>query len=172
MNSIDGWMTRVELNFLATEAAKMDSIIELGSWKGRSTVELLENCPGTVIAVDWFAGSKGEEIEGVDTWPDFTKNVAGFDLGVMKMPTDKAAKFLRPVDMVFIDAGHDYESVSADIKNYLPLAKKLICGHDYMGCWPGVIQAVNEAFGEENINVKGSIWYVRIKDLNDSNPTR
>lgn len=41
----------------------------------------------------------------------------------------KARKF-APFDAVFIDAGHDYEHVSQDYRNYGPMAKKLIAFHD------------------------------------------
>ena len=55
---------------------------------------------------------------------------------------------LRP-SLIFIDAGHDYESVKADIAGAKSIASKdtIICGHDYCEKWPGVMQAVDEAGG-------------------------
>ena len=63
----------------------------------------------------------------------------------------------EPADMVFIDAGHTYEACKADIEQYLPKATRMIAGHDYSAAWPGVIQAVTEAFGP--VSTVGSIWY-------------
>jgi precorrin-6B methylase 2 len=68
------------------------------------------------------------------------------------------------VDMVFIDAGHTYKEVLADIKRWLPKTKKIICGHDIGD--EEVEKAVKEVFGEEieiNNNAKGDIWIKRIE---------
>lgn len=59
-------------------------------------------------------------------------------------------------DAIFIDADHSYDSVKADITNYLPKLKKggILAGHDYDSVhFPGVIQAVDEHFGKDNIEV-------------------
>jgi hypothetical protein len=60
-------------------------------------------------------------------------------------------------DMVFIDAGHTYEEVKSDIEVWQPVANKVICGHDYCDAWPGVVKAVDEAFGKPD-KVVGTIW--------------
>jgi hypothetical protein len=68
--------------------------------------------------------------------------------------------------MIYIDASHDYISVKEDINLWLPKLKPggVICGDDYILGWPGVIQAVDEVFGKENINVVGyQQWWVKIK---------
>ena len=164
---IQGWMTSDELRWLSEKAFYMDSIVEIGSWKGRSTCSLLENCRGVVYSVDHFLGDKGvlKEIirhEG-NIFPQFAMNVAEFDnLIVMKMSSIKASNFFQDkgVDMVFIDAGHTYEEVKDDIKHWMPKTSKLICGHDYCNDWPGVMKAVDEVFPDRT--VVDSIWY---KDL-------
>lgn len=56
------------------------------------------------------------------------------------------------LDMVYIDASHIYESVKADLNDYLPKLKPagLMCGHDYFTYSNfGVMRAVDE-FLEEN----------------------
>jgi hypothetical protein len=55
--AIDGWMSEREVAWLAHMAAQHHRIVELGSWKGRSTRALGDNTPGTVWAVDTWAGS-------------------------------------------------------------------------------------------------------------------
>ena len=56
----------------------------------------------------------------------------------------------KSIDFVFIDADHVYENVHKDILAWLPKIKPggVIAGHDYIEYHPGVIQAVNEVFGD------------------------
>lgn len=150
-NNIEGAMHPSELNWLYLTAKRMDSIVELGSLKGRSTYALLSGCKGTVHAVDNF--KRG-------TYKAFIDNVGHFEnLKVYKMDSVKAARKFKDnsIDMVFIDANHSYKSVRADINAWLPKVKKLICGHDYDPSWSGVVKAVNEKFGKID-KIKG-IWF-------------
>lgn len=64
------------------------------------------------------------------------------------------------LDFVFIDASHDYESVTKDITNWFPKLKHggLIGGHDYQH--PPVNNAVNDFFGSNNINIDGGSWLI------------
>lgn len=50
------------------------------------------------------------------------------------------------VDVVYIDADHSYDAVSADIDAWLPKIRHggYICGHDYHDGFPGVRKAVDE----------------------------
>lgn len=59
--------------------------------------------------------------------------------------------------MVFIDAKHDYESVKADIAWAVSNGCPVISGHDYIDVHPGVVQAVDEAFGND-VSIHGSVW--------------
>ena len=60
--SIEGWMTPSELAFLQAIVLSLPrnpSVVEVGSWKGRSTVaicEALQITGGRLIAVDTFRG--------------------------------------------------------------------------------------------------------------------
>jgi hypothetical protein len=161
-DGIPGWMNRSELEWLGKTARSMDSIVEVGSWKGRSTKVLLENCPGTVYSIDHFRGSKNatEELAqsyGEDgLYKEFMKNVGHFpNLKVMKMSSLEAAEKMngQKFDLVFIDGDHSFNAVFADIQAWLPKCKKIIAGHDYQE----VIYSVHQLLG--NVNVVGSIWY-------------
>jgi hypothetical protein len=177
-NEIGGWMNGVELLWLFNTAKEMDSIVEIGSWKGRSTHALLSGCKGTVYAVDHFLGSKGErgrifaETRTRDVYKDFMANVGNFkNLKVLKMDSAEAVKQFedKSVDMVFIDAGHTYEETLADIKRWLPKTKKIICGHDLYECKP-VEVAVREMFGDDfekfKVDKREGIgfWVKRLQD--------
>ena len=43
--NIPGWMSVEELTYLAEAASKSNIIVEVGSWKGRSTIALAANTP-------------------------------------------------------------------------------------------------------------------------------
>ncbi|MRS02168.1 class I SAM-dependent methyltransferase, partial [bacterium] len=70
------------------------------------------------------------------------------------------------LDMVFIDAAHDYDNVRADIAAWYPKVRLggMLAGHDYEENWPGVIQAVNEFAIVNNYNViiSGNSWVIYV----------
>ena len=103
----------------------------------------------------------------------FMANVAESEMQdfILPFPLDSvnAAEVLRhysiTVDMVHIDAGHDYGSVIADLRAWWPLLNKggFLIGDDYYETddWPGLRRAFDEFFGEmgfmaplENTNAK------------------
>jgi glycosyltransferase involved in cell wall biosynthesis len=157
---IEGWMTFEELQFLYNTAKKMKTVAELGSFMGKSTHALL-SAGARVTAIDHFKGSKqeGDATHGRDgIYEAFMKNVGHFpNLTVKRMSGDEAAKSDEMYDLVFIDAGHTFEEVVSDIKNWAPKAKKILCGHDYCDAWPQTMKAVNLMFGKPD-EVIGSIW--------------
>ena len=63
-------------------------------------------------------------------------------------------------DVVFIDMEHTYEAVKNDIKMWYKKIKPggYIAGHDYVSGWPGVVKAVDESFGKENIIKMDDCW--------------
>ena len=163
--AIEGYMTEPELEWLFNKAGEMESVIELGSWKGRSTAALLAGCKGQVTSVDNWKGHDPSttgflerEASKEDILSIFMANVGDYpNLNVCLGDTDGSAEEATPADMVFIDAEHTYEACKRDIQNWLPKAKKLISGHDYCNEFPGVMRAVNEAFGE--VKIHETIWY-------------
>jgi len=168
-NDIEGWMLPSELNWLYHTAKKMETIVELGSWKGRSTHALLSGTSGTVTAVDHFRGSRAErrgphkEAVEKDIFPDFKRAVGKFsNLIVDRVDSLECAKKHKDksVDMVFIDAGHTTEEVKADIEAWLPKAKKMICGHDFQ--FNEVEMAVRESLGE--VRQFETIWFKEIEN--------
>ena len=156
VSPIDGWMDIDELEWLYNTAIRMDTIVEIGAWAGRSTAALLRGCPGVVFSVDpWQNGELGEI-----GYQEYIYNTKTFtNLVIMKMYSHGAAYLINtPVDMVFIDGDHKYESVIDDIESWLPKTKKIICGHDYgLPDSPGVKKAVDEKFND--VRWVNSIWY-------------
>lgn len=176
---IDGWMEPIELEWLATAAASRRMIVEIGSWKGRSTKALAMATLGVVYAVDHWQGSATERAsvheEAAKIGPDeffkiFKSHLAG-ELAdgrvvAVRMESGEAVDMLLKLigcsaDMVFIDAEHTYESVSRDIKNYDKLLGSggLLCGHDYQPAFQGVCRAVDELVPNRQVMKSGSIWH-------------
>jgi tetratricopeptide (TPR) repeat protein len=179
---IEGWMTRGELEWLYHQAQKVDSILELGSWKGRSSHALLSGCKGTVTCVDTWKGSvdprdmTNSMAKQEDIFATFKNNVGHFkNLEPCQMESSEAAaKFAaegRTFDMVFIDAGHTYEEVKRDIELWRPLAKVVLSGHDYLPqTWMGVCQAVDEMV--PNTAKAESIWYKELTTVPVEKPKK
>lgn len=165
---IPGWMSEEELFVLRSLASKMNDVVEIGCWKGRSTKELLESSKGIVYAVDHWKGSPHDltsaAVELYDVYEEFIKNVGHYpNLKVLKgYSTDIARQFDGSVDMVFIDGGHNYSEVKSDIEVWLPKTKKIICGHDYKNEWTDVTKTVDEKF--KKVNSIDSIWWVNLEE--------
>lgn len=164
-NYIQGWLSYAEQLFLFNMAKEMESVIELGSWKGKSTHALCSSgCP-KIIAIDTWKGSAAEpeahaEAKDDSVFEEFKKNVGHFkNLTIIQKDINTAVLDIpdKSVDVVWIDAGHTYDEVKNDIRKWKSKAKILICGHDYCPEWPGVIQSVDEELGE--VEVCDTIWF-------------
>jgi predicted O-methyltransferase YrrM len=130
--------------------------------------------PGPGFEIASHAWERGVDIDSEGRIRDisgvFKSNIKemGFEdiVKCMQMPSVEASKEFSNgfFDLVFIDAGHSFEQVQADIKAWLPKVKKggIIAGHDYSVDWPGVIQAVNEKFGSRSVIVRHGMWFVRL----------
>jgi predicted O-methyltransferase YrrM len=143
-----------ELEWLFETASKMESIVEIGSFLGRSTFVLCSACPGRVYAVDLFNDPEA----GEDHMKAFMANVGHFPNLIPIQGTSLEASFRTDipdlVDMVVVDADHEEAAVKLDLELWSARARRLICGHDYGD--PrlfGVRKAVNDFFGEHNIIV-------------------
>lgn len=170
---IPGWMQPNEITWLRETATRMDSVVEIGAWKGRSTFALATGCRGQVFSVDHWQGSADErdgphkEATERDVFADWKANIGHFQnvTALRASSLEAAAAFSRAtppqVDMVFIDAGHTYEEVKADIAAWTPRAGKVLAGHDFN--WPDVQRAVVEAFGNSWRNPAGNIWMVDLR---------
>jgi len=170
-NPISGWMFINELNWLYWTAREMDTIVEIGSWKGRSTHALCSGTQGHVYAVDHFEGSWGEDEQHQEANTDdiekqFMANVGNrfSNVTVVKANSLDYAKACalagKKFDMVFLDGGHQYPEFKADLEAWEPLARKIFCGHDY-NMFPGVTKAVNERY--KAVKTLETIWIKEIE---------
>ncbi len=147
--------------------------LELGSWLGKSTRFLASKCPNAaVIAVDHWAGSPEHHVMAdcrpllPTLYDTFIKNCWAFKDRIvpLRMDTVSGMKLvhqhgIRP-DLIFIDAGHEYPSVNADISHALRLfPDAILCGDDFI--WEGVGRSVREHVraGAMKTWVKHNVWW-------------
>lgn len=159
--NIDGFLKPKEgfaLTLLAMHGPGNGAIVEIGSFKGRSTcfLALGTKLAGRekVIAIDHFLGSaehqKGQSFEDEaivadgSTLPTFHRNLAALDLSaqvdVMEMSsTAAAAAWREPIRLLFIDGDHGYDETKRDFELFTPHVAPdgIVCLHD-VGTWPGV----------------------------------
>ena len=91
VKAIDGWLTDNEVKFLymaSEKFSKKGNIVEIGSWKGRSTVCLAlgskRSGGGKVYAVDPHIGSR--EDKDVNTKEEFKNNIKKFSVDKYVVP--------------------------------------------------------------------------------------
>ncbi len=170
---IDGWMTEIELNWIAKFAKPCKKIIEVGSHKGRSTTAFLENSDAIVYAIDPWKGPYFQDNGNVDTyvdmnaWDEFCFNMNHFMIEGRLIPVIEKfnnvsfGRLPTDIDLIFLDGDHRYEFVKHDIIKSLTLVKKggIISGHDFgENHWPSVKRVVEEVF-PNNFQVEDHIWW-------------
>lgn len=164
-----GWMhdgMRSTLQMLI-DKYKVKSVIEIGSFVGLSACWFAERVD-SVVCVDIFGKDMMGQVmqeamkiapaESVENMYElFLANTKAYpNISSYKMPSLQAAAELDiEADLVYIDADHTYEGVTADIAAWTPKARKVVCGDDNIPKWASVQQAARE-FGA---NVDERIWW-------------
>lgn len=162
------------------EEVKPKTIIEVGSWKGQSSIAMANatkelNLNSTLYCVDTWLG-------GIDIDPKFTKNRFGYpnvyfdfltnvvnsECQDIIIPCPNTSVCFHQVfkkenikaDLIFIDASHQEEDVYRDIVLYWELLNDggILYGHDYP-C-KGVKRAVLKFASEYNLQVTSESYEV------------
>jgi MMP 1-O-methyltransferase len=182
VRSVQGWLMPSEARLLyrlARNCAGSGAIVEIGSWKGKSTIWLghgsLAGKRAKVHAVDPHTGSPEHHAGGrqVSTYDEFARNIHNAGLGDLVEPhvdfsESVARRFNDPVELVFIDGLHEYEGVKTDFEAWFP---KLVEGgimafHDTaVWPWPGprklVIEEVFKSRCFKRVRFVGTIVYAQ-----------
>jgi MMP 1-O-methyltransferase len=128
-SGIDGWLSDAQGRALFTAAAATTgrgAIVEIGSWKGRSTVWLAAGARlagQRVHAIDRHTQSL--EDPSANTLAEFLQNIemAGVADAIepLVMSSAEAAGIVRgPVELLFVDGDHSFDGVRRDAEIWLP----------------------------------------------------
>ena len=178
----ENWFTFPGLyTYLVEQSSDGDSIVEVGSWKGKSSAfmaVIIANSNKIInfTCVDTWLGSvehQGhDEIKNDTLYELFIENmnpVKDYFTPLRLTSVEASSKFEdNSLQAVFIDASHEYKDVKEDIEHWLPKVKRggILCGHDYHPSWQGVVKAVHETLGQNNIDYSFTheiCWFHRKK---------
>jgi predicted O-methyltransferase YrrM len=126
---VEGWLSDAQGRALFRAAAETDgrgAIVEIGSWKGRSTTWLASGARlagHRVYAIDPHCRSR--EYASAETLDEFLGNLARNGLAdivePLVMTSEAAAAHIEgPVELLFIDGDHSYDAVRRDAELWLP----------------------------------------------------
>lgn len=126
---VEGWLSDAQGRTLMRMAAAVSgrgAIVEIGSWKGRSTVWLAAGAQAAgqrVYAIDKHTGS--HEDPSANTCAEFLTNLtrAGVIDSVepLVMSSTEASEFVPgPVELLFVDGDHSFAGVERDAERWLP----------------------------------------------------
>lgn len=137
-------------------------VVEIGSYSGESS-EIFGRLCGFVCCVDIWE----DDDSTIERLFDYRTKHLG-NLAKLKKPSVLAAKDFvgKPIDLVYIDANHDYVPVSEDIRAWWPKIKigGYIAGHDYNDLHPGVVNAVNDILGYPEKVFSYWSWAIKKKE--------
>jgi len=185
VSKVGGWVSDKEgelLYNLAKNCSGKGVIVEIGAWKGRSTIWLGKGSKRgnkvKIYTIDPHKGSsEHKETYGkVQTFEEFKKNIknAKVDdivIAIVKTSEEAAKNFDKPVELIFIDGAHEYNLVKLDFELWFPkvIDIGIMAFHDTTG-WPGPKKVVEELVYKSknfrNVRFVGSVTFAEKVEQN------
>ncbi|NEO62589.1 MAG: class I SAM-dependent methyltransferase [Moorea sp. SIO4G2] len=154
VETIDGFLVPGQEEFLFNKVKSLPEdalIVEVGSYKGRSTAAMAFACVGTnrkIYCIDPWIGQCHDipEKTAFEVWKEnidkyqlapYIKSFQGYSLEILKRWGELTGD--KTIDFVFIDGSHEYVDVLTDFGLLLPLMKVggWMAFHDVVETWPG-----------------------------------
>ena len=163
-DTLEGLLAIQETRFLYHLAKSAKTVVEIGSFRGKSCVLMLEgaeahgNTDLRITCIDpheptHFGAFKDEDHEAFER----TIRAHGFaDLVDHKRmySHDAVAEWDgAPIDVLWVDGDHSYEGAKTDFVDWSPFVRSggVIAAHDaYRERFPGVLKAWNEVIGSSD----------------------
>lgn len=147
-----GLLTQPDQYVLRTYSVGRKLAVDLGAFCGRSAA-IMAMYAGFVVTIDRFFHWEGN--------PDY--NLEDVTKSLSQWPNVKIVKGnvvaevdqfgYETVDLLFVDADHNYQPVVDQICAWLPTVRpgSPVLFHDYCLIWPEVVRAVNERLADESL---------------------
>jgi predicted O-methyltransferase YrrM len=175
---VQGWLTDYEgalLYELARNCTGKGVIVEIGSWKGKSTIWLASGSKKgkkiKVYAVDPHTGSSEHRraFGKIRTFEEFDRNLKEARVNDIVVPilatsAEAANVFKEPVELIFIDGSHEYEMAKLDFQSWFPKVVNggIMAFHDsFRGTGPRrvVEESLCKSPNFRNLTFAGSIGF-------------
>ena len=159
--SVPGHLGENEARFLSLVAAcapATGAIVEIGSFKGRSTVMLAKVAShyslGPIVSIDPHNSPELFDLKAnpqASSYTDFLHSLAS--AGVtdhvevhVSCSAAVAPSWTRPIRFLWIDGDHSYEGAKTDLDGFLPhlVPGGIVAFHDALNAFPGPIRVFTE----------------------------
>lgn len=177
---IDGWFYHKPFyDWLLERLKPKASVAEIGVLCGKSIVYLAQESKRRGLKLNLFGVDTFKVCDEYKPWLHRYSDKEDFyglyrenlrraevtrEIVTYRMASIDAAKLFddHSEDCVFIDAGHDEESVTADIQAWRPKVKPggILSGDDYTFGWPGVMAAVDRLVPDRKL--MGQTWWIEL----------
>lgn len=180
---LSGWNGNHSIFSRLIEKTKPTTIIEVGTWKGQSAINMAryikeKNYNIKIFCVDTWLGStefwtvdKSTKIRDLrlkngypQVYYQFLSNVIHSCVQDIILPFPNTSyvgyqyflTYKQLAELIYIDASHEEEEIYRDLCNYSNLLTDngIIFGDDYTEYWPGVKNAVNKFVQKEKKNLE------------------
>ena len=174
LTNVEGWMDGHELELLALLAAYPTTtglVLEIGSYRGRSTIALAKGAKfagdPAIVAVDPLPNS-GHMIPDEKGKPSaramFDANLvaAGVDDCVefhQLLSSELADSWDRPIRLLWIDGDHTYRGAKADYDQFCPFLSDgaIVAIHDVLSLFEGPVRVFSDILLSPNFGPSGMV---------------